>query len=54
VDYLERRKLARLGFTTAVDSLPGYYVDRMIVIDGKWNELTAKEQERRAKMRTKK
>lgn len=52
-EYVERKRLASMGLTSNLSDLPCDHVDKLLVIDQKWTELTNKrrqaEQDKAAK-----
>jgi hypothetical protein len=46
VQYVERKRLASLGLTSALGGLPGDLADAFIVIDSYLDELRTKDSER--------
>lgn len=42
-EYLDRRRLSKLGLTSDLGSLPAWKVDALIYIDGKFDELLEKK-----------
>ena len=42
-EYIERRRLVEMGFTSSLSSVCAERVDALLVIDGKWRELEAKK-----------
>lgn len=48
-EYIERRRLADMGFTSSLSSISADRVDSLLAIDAKWRELEAKKAEQRRK-----
>jgi hypothetical protein len=48
-EYLDRRRLSELGFTSSLASVSADHVDSLLVIDAKWRELEAKRAEQKRK-----
>lgn len=48
-EFIDRRRLAKLGFTSSFDELTAWKADAFIVIDVKLEELKLRDQERSLK-----
>ena len=53
VQYIERRRLVELGFTSSLGAMPAETVDSILTVDARWRELEAKRADAERKKRGK-